>query len=214
MFAKLTGTIDTLFNDSLILDVNGVGYHVYSSAKTLSAIGGRGDKASLLIETHVREDHIHLYGFASAAEQAWFRLLTSVQGVGAKSGLAILSSCPPEKLMVAIAAQDVTLLRQADGVGPKLAARIATELKDKVQSMAQPLTPPPKTKTGKAAAQETEQPQHDPGIDHDAVSVLVNLGYGRSEAFSAVMQVRGKSNDNPSPKLDELIKLALKELAS
>ncbi len=212
MFAKLTGTIDTLYNDSLILDVNGVGYHVYSSAKTLSAIGDKGNKVSLLIETHVREDHIHLYGFASASEQAWFRLLTSVQGVGAKSGLAILSSCPPDRLLMAIAAQDVAVLRQADGVGPKLAARIATELKDKVQSMSQPLAAPLKPKTGKSAG--PEEPVQDTNLDSDAVSVLVNLGYGRTEAFSAVMQVRQKSNDNPAPKLDELIKLALKELAS
>ncbi len=212
MFAKLTGTIDTIFNDSLILDVNGVGYHVYASAKTLAAIGDRGGKASLLIETHVREDHIHLYGFASASEQAWFKLLTSVQGVGAKSGLAILSSCPPDRLLMAIAAQDVSLLRQADGVGPKLAARIATELKDKVQSMSQAPVAPLKPKIGKATA--PEEAVSNTSIDSDAVSVLVNLGYGRTEAFSAVMQVRQKSNDNPAPKLDELIKLALKELAS
>ena len=212
MFAKLTGTIDTIFNDSLILDVNGVGYHVYASAKTLAAIGDRGSKASLLIETHVREDHIHLYGFASTSEQAWFKLLTSVQGVGAKSGLAILSSCPPDRLLMAIAAQDVSLLRQADGVGPKLAARIATELKDKVQSMSQAPVAPLKPKAGKAAT--PEEAVSNTSIDSDAVSVLVNLGYGRTEAFSAVMQVRQKSNDNPAPKLDELIKLALKELAS
>jgi Holliday junction DNA helicase RuvA len=113
---------------------------------------------------------------------------------------------------MAIAAQDVAVLRQADGVGPKLAARIATELKDKVQSMSQPLAAPVKAKAGKAAGQE--EPVQGTSIDSDAVSVLVNLGYGRTEAFSAVMQVRQKSNDNPAPKLDELIKLALKELAS
>lgn len=215
MFAKLTGTIDTLFQDSLILDVNGVGYLVYSSGKTLSAIGGRGDPVSLLIETHVREDHIHLYGFASATEQTWFRLLTSVQGVGAKSGLAILSSCPPERLGMAIAAGDVAMLRQADGVGPKLAARIVTELKDKVAAMtlAAPALVKGNQKSSVAGTSGAEKVSA-AGVDQDAVSVLVNLGYGRTEAFSAVLQVRQKSNDNPQPKLEDLIKLALKELAS
>lgn len=214
MFAKLTGTIDTLFQDSLILDVNGVGYHVFASGKTLSVIGDHGDPVSLLIETHVREDHIHLYGFSSAQEREWFRLLTSVQGVGAKSGLNILSVCAPDKLLLAIISGDANALRQADGVGPKLAQRIVTELKDKAQNMN--LGPGPviaMPKKGKGSTTKDELAT-DTSLDHDAVSVLVNLGYGRSEAFSAIMLVRQKSNDNPAPKLEDLIKLALKELAS
>ncbi len=206
MFAKLTGKIDTLFQDSLILDVNGVGYHVFASGRTLGAIGSAGDPASLLIDTHVREDHIHLYGFASAAERDWFRILTSVQGVGARSGLAILSACPPEKLVMAIAANDVAILRQAEGVGPKLATRIVTELKDKVQSMnlSSAVVDISVKKKGAEKAPALN-------ADHDAVSALVNLGYGRTEAFTAVMNVRQKSNDNA---LDVIIRLALKELAS
>lgn len=219
MFAKLTGSIDSLFTDSLILDVHGVGYHVFASRKTLGLIGSPGDPASLLIETHVREDHIHLYGFATAAEREWFRLLTSVQGVGAKSGLSILSACSPDQLLLAIASGDAALLRQADGVGPKLAARIVTELKDKAQNMnlGAAVVAMPKATTKTKAKGDTPAPDagaQDLTINQDAVSVLVNLGYGRSEAFSAVMQVRQKSNDNPAPKLEELIKLALKELAS
>ena len=213
MFAKLTGTIDTLFQDSLILDVSGVGYHVYASGKTLGVIGSRGDPVSLLIETHVREDHIHLYGFSSASEQAWFKLLTSVQGVGARSGLAILSVCSPDSLLIAIVSGDANALRKAEGVGPKLAARIVTELKDKVQNMntgmSGAITPLP----AKAKISKGEQQAPEPNIDQDAVSVLVNLGYGRSEAFSAVMQIRQKSNDNIALNLEDLIKLALKELA-
>lgn len=220
MFAKLTGTIDTLFQDSLILDVHGVGYHVFASGRTLGAIGSQGDPASLLIETHVREDHIHLYGFASASEREWFRLLTSVQGVGAKSGLSILTACSPDKLVMAILSGDANALRQADGVGPKLATRIVTELKGKAQGMdlsgmavAQPAAPPAaKTKKKSAAPSDEEPVQNDFSIDQDAVSVLVNLGYGRSEAFSAIMNVRQRANDNP--KLEDLIKLALKELAA
>lgn len=214
MFAKLTGRIDTIFPDSLILDVGGVGYLVFASGKTLSRIGGPGDPVSLLIETHVREDHIHLYGFASREERDWFRLLTSVQGVGARSGLAILSVCAPDRLLLAIASNDTSLLRQADGVGPKLATRIASELKDKVQNMnlgpvaASPAVADKKKKTTK----EEDTPPVDFTLDQDAISALVNLGYGRSEAFSAVMAVRQKANDNPT--IDTLIKFALKELSS
>jgi Holliday junction DNA helicase RuvA len=215
MFAKLTGKIDTVFQDSLILDVGGVGYHVFTSGRTLGLIGDSGSAVSLLIETHVREDHIHLYGFSSIQERDWFRLLTSVQGVGAKSGLAILTACPPDRLPIVIASNDANALRQADGVGPKLATRICTELKDKVQNMNlgavahQPLAPVKKTK-GKI--EESPVPSNDYTIDQDAVSALVNLGYGRSEAFSAVVTARQKSNDNP-PTIDGLIKSALRELA-
>ncbi len=216
MFAKLTGKIDTLFQDSLILDVGGVGYHVFASGRTLGLIGDVGSPVSLMIETHVREDHIHLYGFSSVQERDWFRLLTSVQGVGAKSGLAILTACPPERLPLVIASNDANALRQADGVGPKLATRICTELKDKVQNMNlgavahQPIVAP--VKKGKAKSAEGAPVVNDFSLDQDAVSALVNLGYGRAEAFSAVMSARQKStNDNVT--IDFLIKSALKELA-
>lgn len=217
MFAKLTGTIDTLMADSLILDVGGVGYHVFASRKTLGAIGNAGDGASLMIETHVREDHIHLYGFSSVAERDWFRLLTSVQGVGAKSGLAILGVCSPDQLIMAIAANDAHMLRQADGVGPKLATRIVTELKDKVQNMnlgdvamAPVSSSSAKGKKGAVAAPAAVP---DLTLDQDVVSALVNLGYGRAEAFTAVMQARKVSNDTASLSFDHLIKQALKDLA-
>lgn len=220
MFAKLTGKIDTLFSDSLILDVGGVGYHVFASGRTLGLIGDVGSPVSLLIDTHVREDHIHLYGFSSTQERDWFRLLTSVQGVGAKSGLAILSACPAERLALVIASNDAAVLRQADGVGPKLATRICTELKDKVQNMNlgavvhQPAVAPVKKSKAKSEVEPSpSSPVQDFTLDQDVVSALVNLGYGRSEAFSAVMAARQKSNDNP-PTLDGLIKSALKELAS
>lgn len=219
MFAKLTGTIDTVMTESLILDVSGVGYHVFASGRTLGMIGQPGDGASLMIETHVREDHIHLYGFATMQERDWFRLLTSVQGVGAKSALAILTVCPAERLPIIIASNDVAALRQADGVGPKLATRIASELKDKVQSLTlgaavhQPATPKPAKKTpAKPAQNDEDESGASVAIDHDAVSALVNLGYGRSEAFSAVVAARQKSNDNKLT-FDLLLKSALKELA-
>jgi len=213
MFAKLTGKIDTLMTDSLILDVGGVGYHVFASGRTLGLIGGVGDPTALMIETHVREDHIHLFGFSSMQERDWFRLLTGVQGVGARSALAILTVCPAERLAVVIASNDVNVLRQAEGVGPKLASRIASELKDKVQHMTlgASVHQPPATKPLKSTKTKSEEPAIDLSLDQDAISALVNLGYGRAEAFSAVMSARQKTNDNIS--FDVLLKSALKELA-
>ncbi len=207
MIGKLTGIIDSFADNHVLLDVQGVGYQIFASARTLSRIGQPGDGASLLIDTHVREDHIHLYGFADAAEQKWFRLLTSVQGVGAKSGMAILGAIPPEKLAVAIASQDKAALTQADGVGPKLAVRILTELKDKAGKIDMSAPPKP-VKTKGAKSEDTPE-----DFQQDAVSALVNLGYQRSEAFTAVAQAQAnmKANDN---NLQSLIRLALKELAS
>ena len=208
MISKLTGKIDSFADNHLILDVQGVGYQIFASARTLSRIGQVGDGASLLIDTHVREDHIHLYGFADAAEQRWFRLLTSVQGVGAKVGMAILGACPPDKLALAIASQDKALLTQADGVGPKLAVRILTELKDKAAKIS--LTSPPLTPPHAGGINEAKGGSN---ASHDAVSALVNLGYQRSEAFSAVANATQKANDNDKKNLQSLIRLALKELA-
>lgn len=204
MIAKLSGILDHVSSDALIIDVNGVGYQVFASSRTLSRVGQKGDPVSLLIDTHVREDHIHLYGFADAAEQEWCRLLTSVQGVGMKVAMAILGACPTDKLGFAIAAQDVSVLRQADGVGPKLATRIVTELKDKAAKVDLAAVPVMKKVTVKSA-------EAAPDAAGDAVSALINLGYGRSEAYAAVLRVQ-QSNDNA--KLSDIIRLALKELSS
>jgi len=207
MIAKLSGLLDSVALDRLILNVGGVGYEVFASRRTLSNAGQPGDPLSLLIDTHVREDYIHLFGFLDAAEQQWFRLLTSVQGVGPKAGLAILSACPVERLGFAIASGDAALLRQADGVGPKLATRIVTELKDKAAKI--DLSIPATIKAKKGAALVAENVT---GIDNDAVSALVNLGYQRTDAYSAVLQAKQKANDNST--LQDLIRLALKELSS
>lgn len=204
MIAKLSGILDSVSAESLIIDVQGVGYQVFASGRTLARVGNRGDAVSLLIDTHVREDHIHLYGFADAAEQEWCRILTGVQGVGMKVAMAILGACAPDQLAFAIAAQDTAVLRQADGVGPKLATRIVTELKDKAAKM--DLSRSVAAKTIKA---KTGGPID---MDGDAVSALVNLGYQRSEAYTAVLHARQKANDNDG--LQTLIRLALKELSS
>ena len=204
MIAKLSGILDSVSQGVLILDVNGVGYEVHASARTIGRAGQHGDTLSLLIDTHVREDALTLFGFIDALEQQWFRLLYSVQGVGPKAALAILSACPLERIGFAIASSDAAALRQAEGVGPKLATRIVTELKDKVGKIDMAVAP---KRGAKITASEGGG-----NVDNDAVSALVNLGYARSDAFQAVIAARGKANDNGN--LNEIIKLALKELTS
>jgi Holliday junction DNA helicase RuvA len=202
MIGKLSGTIDSVAGSHVILDVNGVGYVVSCSARTLRQVGAVKTPVSLLVETQVREDAINLYGFAEAEEQEWFRLLTTVQGVGARVAMAILGSLSPEQLAQAIAAQDKAALTQADGVGPKLGLRLVTELKDKVASfMAKP--------SPLAAAGETGGVLPN-SISSDAVSALINLGYRRAEAFAAVAHA---GRQNPAAKLDDLIRLSLAELS-
>jgi len=202
MIAKLTGLIDTLGEDHLVLDVAGVGYLVFCSAHTLRRMGRPGDAASLAIETHVREDHIHLYGFADAAERDWFRLLTTVQGVGARVALAILSVLAPDALAQAVAAQDRAAVARAQGVGPKLAGRIVGELKDKAAEMT--VVRRVDFAGAKAAAPA--------GPVEDAVSALVNLGFGRSDAFGAVAQAVSRAGETPS--VEALVKAGLKELGA
>ena len=205
MIGKLTGIIDVVKSNYVLLDVNGVGYIVFASGRTLSKIGGKGDPCALMIETHVREDHIHLYGFADALEQEWFNILTKVQGVGAKVGLAILSIASPNELSLAIAAQDKAVLARADGVGPKLATRIVTELKDKTASLdLSPINMQSKNKE----TNETMSEAH----SMEALSALVNLGYGRSEAMIAIN--RAVKNLPEDADLGTLIKQGLKELSA
>ena len=207
MIGKLSGIIDSFTPTSLILDVQGVGYLINASQRTLGKIGQQGEPASLLIETNVREDAITLFGFADVAEQEWFKLLTSVQGVGAKAGLAILSVCPPEKVGLAIAAQDKAMLTQADGVGTKLATRILTELKDKAANM--DIAPT----GGSAPANFKDLGEEEGGsLDQDAVSALINLGYARADAFTAVSKAKAKAKANDN--LEDLIRIALKELSA
>ncbi|HTW54124.1 MAG TPA: Holliday junction branch migration protein RuvA [Stellaceae bacterium] len=201
MIAKLSGILDHIGADGAIVDVGGVGYLVFASTRTLGQLQP-GAAARLLIETHVREDHIHLYGFVDAAERDWFRLLTTVQGVGAKVALAILSAVAPNDLTLAIVSQDKALLARADGVGPKLAARIVNELRDKVGGLALVTT---------NAAAPVVQAANDPGATGDAVSALVNLGYRRAEAFGAVAAASRRLGGDA--KVDALIRAGLQELA-
>lgn len=201
MIGKLTGIVDSSGDDWVILDVAGVGYLVFCSGRTLGLLPPAGGGATLWIETHVREDHIHLYGFADPAEHDWFKLLQSVQGVGAKMALAVLSVLPPHDLVRAIAAQDKAVIARAHGVGQKLAGRIAAELKDKAGGIVLgPVAAANGSGTGAGAVSE------------DAVSALVNLGYRRAEAFAAVAKASGDLGRGAS--VEALIKAGLKELAS
>lgn len=204
MIAKLKGMIDTLGEDHAVIDVNGVGYLVFCSGRTLGKLQ-IGTAAALHVETHVREDHIHLYGFLEAGERDWFNLLTTVQGVGAKVALAILSVAGPEQLLQTIAAQDKTMLTRASGVGPKLAVRILTELKDKAGKMSLGGFAP-STGGGVVAAPVSAAG----GVMEDAISALVNLGYKRLEAFEAVGVVARELGDDADS--STLIRHALKRL--
>ena len=197
MIAKLRGRLDSAGEDWAVVEAGGVGYLVYCSARTLRALPAPGQEAELHVETHVREDHIHLYGFADAEEREWFRTLQTVQGVGARVALGLLSALGPNDLTTAIAAQDQAALTRANGIGPKVAARILAELKDKalsvpVAAMAGPLTRAPDDAAG------------------EAVSALVNLGYGRAEAYGAIVQAARALGGEAQ--LAALIRAGLKEL--
>ena len=204
MIGKLSGIIDSFGDDYLILDVNGVGYVVTCSSRTLQRLPARGEATSLAIETQVREDAIRLFGFISDAERDWFRLLQSVQGVGAKVALALLGILSAGELATAIGTQDKASVARAPGVGPKLAARIVAELKDKAPALAA-VDPVVARLAGEEEAKGAPRPVQ------DAISALVNLGYGRPQAAAAVaasLSALGESAEAPA-----LIRRGLKELA-
>lgn len=197
MIAKLRGLLDGFGPDFAVIDVAGIGYLVSASSRTLSSLGAVGDEVVLHTEMLVAEDSIRLVGFASADERDWFRLLVSVQGVGAKVALAILSALSADEVHRAVAAGDNAMIARAQGVGPKLALRIVNELRDKAGGVA--LGP------GGAAAQ--------PAGSHarDAASALVNLGFRPAEASAAV--AKAESELGPEASLDQLVRAALKKAA-
>lgn len=203
MIGKLTGTIDSYGEDHVLLDVNGVGYVVQASGRTLQSLPKVGEPASLSIETQVREDAIRLFGFASALEREWFRLLQSVQGVGSKVALAILSTLSSGEIATALAIGDKGAIGRAPGVGPKLAQRMVSELKDKVPAFAA-VDPGVAALSGEVSAKA--------GPLADAVSALVNLGYSQSQAAAAVATA-AKALPEGEAQASTLIRLALKEMA-
>jgi Holliday junction DNA helicase RuvA len=205
MIGKLTGILDEVGEDHCVVDVHGVGYVAYCSARTLSALPTAGAAVTLFIETYVREDMIRLYGFESALEREWFRLLqNNVQGVGAKVALAVLSTLSPPDLANAIALRDIAMVSRAPGVGKKVAERIVTELKTKAPAFAG-------AATGTIGLKQELGEGVAPAPVADAVSALTNLGYSRDIAANAVavaLKAAGEGADSA-----KLIRLGLKELA-
>jgi Holliday junction DNA helicase RuvA len=200
VIARLRGTLDALEEGHAVIDVGGVGYLVACPTRTLAALPRPGEAVDLLIETQVRDDSITLYGFRSGAERSWFRILQTVQGVGARVALGILSALGPDELARAVAAQDKAALARASGVGPRLAGRIASELKDRLTEL-----------PGRVGAPSPGPPVTLGGAAGDAVSALINLGYGRSEAHAAVAKAATALGD--AAPLEVLIRTGLQELA-
>lgn len=205
MIGKLKGTIDSYGDDFVILDVHGVGYVVQCSARTLQALPAAGEAAVLAIETQVREDAIRLFGFTADTERDWFRLLQTVQGVGAKVALAMLGILSPAELSTAIGTQDKAMVGRAPGVGPKLAARICSELKDKAPVFGH-VDPAVAQLAGDNGAKSAPKPVQ------DAISALVNLGYGHPQAAAAIAaSVKALGEEAQT---SALIRQGLKELAT
>lgn len=196
MIARLRGLLDSFGADHAVIDVNGVGYLVSASSRTLSALGAIGDEVVLHTEMLVAEDFIRLVGFATASERDWFRLLVSVQGVGARVALAILSALSEDEVHRAVASGDHAMIARAQGVGPKLAQRIVNELKDKAGGIGL---------GGGGAAVPTG------GHAHDAISALANLGFRPAEASAAVGAATSELGENAT--LDSLVRLALRKAA-
>ena len=198
MIGKLTGKIESSEDGQLIIDVNGVGYLVFCSGKTLSK-STPGEYTALLIETHVREDHIHLYGFYNAEEKTTFNTLQSVKGVGTRMSLAILSELTPEEIQLALLAQDKVVFNNVSGVGKKLSERIITELKDKFITTTHGIISP-KTNSKSSITND---------ITHDAISALVSLGIGKSDAQIRINSILLQT---PDISINDLIKLGLRNL--
>ena len=218
MIGKITGLVDYIGDDHVLIDTAGVGYILYCAPGTLAALPAPGEVASLYTELLVREDLLQLLGFRTVAEREWHRLLTTVQGVGAKAALSILGALGPDGVSRAIALGDTGAVRSAPGVGPKLAARIVNELKDKAPAVmalgAQANRNASPRTTGTAIPAATPSIPLDPesnpaAVTADALSALVNLGYDRTEAARAVAEA-AHSSENPAA--EDLIKAALKSL--
>lgn len=204
MIGKLRGVIDAYGEDNVVLDVHGVGYLVHCSARTLQVLPPAGEATTLAIETWVREDQIRLFGFATDLEREWFRLLTGVQGVGAKVALAVLSTLRTAEIANAIVLGDKAAVTRTPGVGAKLAQRIVTELKDKAPQFAS-VDPAVVQLSGELADKRAPQPIS------DAVSALVNLGYGEIQASAAIAAAVRSAGEGATTQ--SLIRLGLRELA-
>jgi Holliday junction DNA helicase RuvA len=210
MIGALRGKVIALTDDYLLLEVQGVGYQVFVAGRHLSALQGSGEELFLLIHTHVREDAIQLYGFLSASEQSLFLLLTSVQGVGNKMALAILSTFTPDQLASILLTQDMHSLTQVSGIGKRIAERITTELKNKLPAIERSLHPSDMGVAGAAtpaAASKKISPAANAGIVSDAISALENLGYSRADAMRAVSSAKQEGAESLSDLITEALRM-------
>lgn len=223
MIASLKGVLASIGKSDIIIEVNGIGYLLSVSSKLISSLGNLGSNLSLFTDLQIKDDKIVMYGFIHSSEQSLFRLLQSVQGVGPKASLSVLSTLSIDEIILAILSGDKTMLSRADGIGPKVAARIASELLEKVSTLNfnnsikeidQKLD---NIETKKFSFEEEKDYNGDLSVVfEDTISALINLGYGRSEVFSVVMRIKNEFSNNKKNKLftvNNIVPIALKELS-
>ena len=223
MIASLKGVLASIGKSDIIIEVNGIGYLLSVSSKLISSLGNLGSNLSLFTDLQIKDDKIVIYGFIHSSEQLLFRLLQSVQGVGPKASLSVLSTLSIDEIILAILSGDKTMLSRADGIGPKVAARIASELLEKVSTLNfnnsikeidQKLD---NIETKKFSFEEEKDYNGDLSVVfEDTISALINLGYGRSEVFSVVMRIKNEFSNNKNNKLftvNNIVPIALKELS-
>ena len=222
MIASLKGVLASIGKSDIIIEVNGIGYLLSVSSKLISSLGNLGSNLSLFTDLQIKDDKIVIYGFIHSSEQLLFRLLQSVQGVGPKASLSVLSTLSIDEIILAILSGDKTMLSRADGIGPKVAARIASELLEKVSTLNfnnsikeidQKLD---NIETKKFGFEEVNYIDDLSVVFEDTISALINLGYGRSEVFSVVMRIKNEFSNNKKNKLftvNNIVPIALKELS-
>ena len=222
MIASLKGVLASIGKSDIIIEVNGIGYLLSVSSKLISSLGNLGSNLSLFTDLQIKDDKIVIYGFIHSSEQLLFRLLQSVQGVGPKASLSVLSTLSIDEIILAILSGDKTMLSRADGIGPKVAARIASELLEKVSTLNfnnsikeidQKLD---NIETKKFGFEEENYNDDLSVVFEDTISALINLGYGRSEVFSVVMRIKNEFSNNKKNKLftvNNIVPIALKELS-
>jgi Holliday junction DNA helicase RuvA len=222
MIASLKGVLASIGKSDIIIEVNGIGYLLSVSSKLISSLGNLGSNLSLFTDLQIKDDKIVIYGFIHSSEQLLFRLLQSVQGVGPKASLSVLSTLSIDEIILAILSGDKTMLSRADGIGPKVAARIASELLEKVSTLNfnnsikeidQKLD---NIETKKFGFEEEDYNDDLSVVFEDTISALINLGYGRSEVFSVVMRIKNEFSNNKKNKLftvNNIVPIALKELS-
>jgi holliday junction DNA helicase RuvA len=222
MIASLKGTLTSIGKSDIVLEVNNVGYYLNVSSKLISSLGDLGSKLSLFTDLQIKDDKIIMYGFTTSKDQSFFRLLQSVQGVGPRASLSILSTLSVDEIIIAISSGDKAMISRADGVGPKVAGRITSELLDKVSIFNVNKSQDLKNNLNSDKFQDKLNLEGDEAMEdyanvvEDIVSALVNLGFGRSEVFSVIIKIKKDFSINKKNKeftVNHVVPLALKELS-